>query len=108
MMAVFHSLEICPHAARTPACVASKRCNAIPIRIAGVEQDHCVVGCATAQGACARVENPIHSLAAPCFAIVRIAFLLLLVAVMTHKEVPSHGFVLRCERMKTRYIVVRR
>ena len=108
MMAVFKALEVTAHVVATPAGVFGKRCDVVPIVVMGINEDHRVMRGASAQSSGARVKNPIHPLAVTGCAITWIELLLVIVGVVTHKEVPAKRLVFRGKGVEAGNIVVSR
>jgi hypothetical protein len=97
----FQLLIIFPHRGRVPGIVAGNLCDAIPVAVRRVHGNQGVVGSAAAEGAGARIENPV--LARHEF---RVTLLLLLVAVMANVIIPSKGLILGREAIEAGHRVV--
>src|SRR6266852_6909204 len=106
VMAVFHSLEVSPHAFAPPARIAGKLGDVVPIRVVGTNQDHGIVSGASTQCTGARIQHAIHMLALEVFEVLWIEPLLIVISIVTNKEIPLHSFVFRSKAMKSRYVVV--
>src|SRR5437870_10097498 len=87
--AVFHALEIAAHVLGPPRGITGQFCDRVPVIIMRIDQDHRIMRSAAAQAPGARIEN-----SAALGPKLRVAFLLLLVGVMSDEEVPFDRRVL--------------
>src|SRR5712692_2369078 len=99
IMAVFQALEVRPHAFRAPARIAGKSGDIVPIRVVGTNQDHGIVGGASTQCTGARIQHAIHMFALEVFEVLWIEPLLIVISIVTNKEIPLHSFVFRSKAM---------
>src|ERR1700678_580414 len=106
IVTVLQPLEICAHLVSLPGRVAGKLRDLIPIRIMGIDQDHGIVGGATAESACPRIQHSVNPTAIPLLPVLRVLALAHIVAVVAYEEIPFHRVVLRSEWMKARNVIV--
>src|SRR5206468_10675258 len=83
------ALEVLVHVPSLPGRVSHELGYILPVGIVRVDHDHRIVGSATAQGARPWIKHAVMRRSE-----LRILTLLLIVGVMTHKEVPLERLVL--------------
>src|SRR5262249_57938269 len=88
VVAVLERLEVAPHATGAPGRIAGEAGDVVPVRVVRIDHDHGVVGGAAAQGARARIENPVDPGAVPRLAVFRILSLARLAAVVADRGGP--------------------
>src|SRR5438552_9312440 len=101
ILTALQALEIASHALRSPRRIAGHLGDMIPIAVVRVDQDHRIVGSATAQRCTARIQYTVASRQK-----LLVASLLDIVFVVADEEVPGEALIFRRPRMKRRHLVV--